>query len=174
MGLVSADRLADLDLDRRLGCRATGLEVTSRTLEVDGIAEPFDGLVLATGARCRTLPDTEGMAGVYTLRTRDDAAAIRDALATGVRRMAVVGAGFIGAEVASTAVQRGVEVTMVEALDTPFGRVLGAEMGAVVADELYGRLVPVVVLAEGLNRLRTGVSCTVSDHTVIAYANNRS
>ncbi|MCH2423729.1 MAG: DUF126 domain-containing protein, partial [Acidimicrobiales bacterium] len=47
-------------------------------------------------------------------------------------------------------------------------------LGAVVADELYGRLVPVVVLAEGLDRLRTGVSCTVSDHTVIAYANNRS
>ena len=134
LDLVSADRLADLDLDLRLGCRATGLEVTSRTLEVDGIAEPFDGLVLATGARCRTLPDTEGMAGVYTLRTRDDAAAIRDALAAGVRRMVVVGAGFIGAEVASTAIQRGVEVTMVEALDTPFGRVLGTEMGAVVAD----------------------------------------
>ena len=47
-------------------------------------------------------------------------------------------------------------------------------LGAVVADELYGRLVPVVVPAEGLDRLRTGVSCTVSDHTVIAYANNRS
>ena len=47
-------------------------------------------------------------------------------------------------------------------------------LGAVVADELYGRLVPVVVLAEGLDRLRSAVSCTVSDHTVIAYANNRS
>ena len=134
LDLVSADRLADLDLDLRLGCRATGLEVTSRTLEVDGIAEPFDGLVLATGARCRTLPDTEGMAGVYTLRTRDDAAAIRDALAAGVRRMIVVGAGFIGAEVASTAIGRGAEVTMVEALEAPFGRVLGVEMGAVMAD----------------------------------------
>jgi len=47
-------------------------------------------------------------------------------------------------------------------------------LGAVVADELYGRLVPVVVLAEGLDRLCKAVSCTVSDHTVIAYANNRS
>ena len=134
LDLVPANRLDDLDLDLRLGCRATGLEVASRTLEVDGIAEPFDGLVLATGARCRTLPDTAGMDGVYTLRTRDDAAAIRDTLAAGTRRLTVVGAGFIGAEVASTAIQRGVEVTMVEALDTPFGRALGTEMGAVVAD----------------------------------------
>ncbi len=47
-------------------------------------------------------------------------------------------------------------------------------LGAVVADELYGRLVPVVVLAEGLDRLRTGVRCTVSDQTVIAYSDNRS
>ena len=47
-------------------------------------------------------------------------------------------------------------------------------LGAVVADELYGRLVPVVVLAEGLDRLRNAISCTVSDQTVIAYANNRS
>jgi len=47
-------------------------------------------------------------------------------------------------------------------------------LGAVVADELYGRLVPVVVLAEGLDRLCTGVRCTVSDQMVIAYVNNRS
>ena len=47
-------------------------------------------------------------------------------------------------------------------------------LGAVVADELYGRLVPVVVLAEGMDRLHTGVRCTVSDQTVIAYSDNRS
>ncbi|MBC8484086.1 MAG: oxidoreductase, partial [Actinobacteria bacterium] len=96
--------------------------------------ETFDGLVSATGTRCRPLPGTAGLAGVHTLRTRDDAAAIRGAMADGARRMMVVGAGFIGAEVASTAIGRGIEVTMVEALEAPFGRVLGIEMGAVMAD----------------------------------------
>ena len=134
LALTTAERLADLQLDLRLGCSATGLDVAERTLEVDGAAEPFDGLVIATGTRCRTLPGTAGLAGVHTLRTRDDAAAIRDALADGARRLMVVGAGFIGAEVASTAIGRGVEVTMVEALEAPFGLVLGEEMGAVMAD----------------------------------------
>ena len=132
--LTTAEKLADLDLEMRLGCRATGLDVATRTLEVDGVAEPYDGLLIATGARCRNLPGTVGLAGVHTLRTRDDAEAIRDALANGARRVVVVGAGFIGAEVASTAIGRGAEVTMVEALEAPFGRVLGVEMGAVMAD----------------------------------------
>ena len=134
LALTTAEKLADLQLDLRLGCSATGLDVAGRTLEVGGVAEPFDGLVIATGTRCRTLPGTAGLAGVHTLRTRDDAAAIRDALADGARRLMVVGAGFIGAEVASTAIGRGVDVTMVEALEAPFGRVLGVEMGAVMAD----------------------------------------
>ena len=132
--LTTAEKLADLDLEMRLGCRATGLDVATRTLEVDGVAEPYDGLLIATGARCRNLPGTAGLAGVHTLRTRDDAEAIRDALANGARRVVVVGAGFIGAEVASTAIGYGAEVTMVEALEAPFGRVLGVEMGAVMAD----------------------------------------
>ena len=132
--LTTAEKLADLGLEMRLGCQATGLDVATRTLEVDGVAEPYDGLLIATGARCRNLPGTAGLPGVHTLRTRDDAEAIRDALANGARRVVVVGAGFIGAEVASTAIGRGAEVTMVEALEAPFGRVLGVEMGAVMAD----------------------------------------
>ena len=132
--LTTAEKLADLGLEMRLGCQATGLDVATRTLEVDGVAEPYDGLLIATGARCRNLPGTAGLPGVHTLRTRDDAEAIRDALANGARRVVVVGAGFIGAEVASTAIGRGAAVTMVEALEAPFGRVLGVEMGAVMAD----------------------------------------
>ena len=132
--LGNAEKLAALDLDLRLGQRATGLDVAARTLEVDRVAEPFDGLIIATGARCRTLPGTDGVAGVHTLRTVDDADAVRTAMDAGARRMVVVGAGFIGAEVASTAVGRGLAVTMVEVLEAPFGRVLGVEMGAVLAD----------------------------------------
>ncbi|HJO20748.1 MAG TPA: FAD/NAD(P)-binding oxidoreductase, partial [Acidimicrobiales bacterium] len=132
--LTPAEKLEPLGLDLRLGVRATGLDVAARELEVDGVAEPFDGLLIATGARCRTLPGTGSPVGVHTLRTLDDCLAIRAALDDGARRMVVIGAGFIGAEVASVAVGRGTSVTLVEALPAPFARVLGQEMGAVVAD----------------------------------------
>ena len=132
--LTPAEKLEPLGLDLRLGVRATGLDVAARELEVDGVAEPFDGLLIATGARCRTLPGNGSPVGVHTLRTLDDCLAIRAALDDGARRMVVIGAGFIGAEVASVAVGRGTSVTLVEALPAPFARVLGQEMGAVVAD----------------------------------------
>ena len=132
--LTPAEKLEPLGLDLRLGVRATGLDVAARELEVDGVAEAFDGLLIATGARCRTLPGTGSPVGVHTLRTLDDCLAIRAALDDGARRMVVIGAGFIGAEVASVAVGRGTSVTLVEALPAPFARVLGQEMGAVVAD----------------------------------------
>jgi len=134
ISLSPPERFMSLDLDLRLGRRATGLDVSSHTLDVDGSTEEYDGLLIATGARCRTLPGTDGLAGVYTLRTLDDSLAIREALRGGPRRVVVVGAGFIGAEVAATAVGYGVPVTMVEALPVPLGRVLGDTVGSVVAE----------------------------------------
>ena len=94
----------------------------------------FDGLVIATGARCRTMPGTDGLSGVHVLRSLDDCLALRADLEAGPQRVVVVGAGFIGAEVAATARGRGLEVTVVEALPTPLGRVLGDEMGSVCAE----------------------------------------
>ena len=132
--LAAPDRLADLQVDLRLGQRATGLDLEAHTVEVDGVAEGFDGLLIATGARCRTLPGTGRLAGVHTLRTIDDCLAIRAAVEAVPRRLVVVGAGFIGSEVASVAVDRGVEVTMVEALPVPLVRALGAEIGTIMAD----------------------------------------
>ena len=132
--LAGPDRLADLEVDLRLGQRATGLDLEAHTVEVDGVAEEFDGLLIATGARCRTLPGTGRLAGVHTLRTIDDCLAIRAAVEAVPRRLVVVGAGFIGSEVASVAVDRGVEVTMVEALPVPLVRALGAEIGTIMAD----------------------------------------
>ena len=132
--LAAPDRLADLQVDLRLGQRATGLDLEAHTVEVDGVAERFDGLLIATGAQCRALPGTGHLAGVHTLRTLDDCLAIRAALEAVPRRLVVVGAGFIGSEVASVAVDRGVEVTMVEALPVPLVRVLGAEIGTTMAD----------------------------------------
>ncbi|MDE0928727.1 MAG: FAD-dependent oxidoreductase [Acidimicrobiales bacterium] len=132
--LTPAERFADLNLDLRLGSRATKLNVDSQTLWVDGEPEAYQGLLIATGARCRTLPGTEGMNGVHTLRTLNDCLAIRTALEAGPRRLVVVGAGFIGAEVAATAVGRGVPTTLIESLAAPLERVVGNMVGEVVAE----------------------------------------
>lgn len=127
--------LDDLDLDWRLGTTATGLDVAQREVQLAGGERlSYDGLVIATGASPKRLPGTDHLRGVHTLRSLDDSVAIRDAVAAGVRRVTVVGFGFIGAEVAATCKQQGAEVTIVEALPVPLERGLGAEMGAVCAD----------------------------------------
>ena len=134
LALTKPEKLAEFDLDLRLGVRAAGFDLGRRRLTLaDGDTLDVDGLLVATGARCRTLPGTEGMGGVFTLRGLDDAEAIRVAFDAGPSRVVVVGAGFIGAEVAATARQRGLEVTLIEALPQPLARVLGDEMGAVCA-----------------------------------------
>jgi 3-phenylpropionate/trans-cinnamate dioxygenase ferredoxin reductase subunit len=133
--LLADDVLAGLELDLHLGRRATSLDVASRTITLDGTdVRPFDGLLIATGAAPRSIPGTEGLAGVHTLRTLDDALALRKDFEASPGRVVVVGAGFIGAEVAATARTRGLDVTMIEALPVPLGRVLGDEIGAVCGD----------------------------------------
>jgi 3-phenylpropionate/trans-cinnamate dioxygenase ferredoxin reductase subunit len=125
----------DLDLDWCLDARATGLDLADRSVLLSGGQRvPFDGLVIATGASPRRLPGTDHLDGVHTLRTLDDCLAIRAAIEAAPRRIAVVGAGFIGAEVAATCRGLGIEVSIVEALPVPLERGLGPAMGAVVAD----------------------------------------
>ena len=133
--LTDAEELDAAGIEVRLGLRATALDLTSRELTVHtGETVAFDGLVIATGARCRTMPGTEGLSGVHVLRSLDDCLALRADFEATPQRVVVVGAGFIGAEVAATARGRGLEVTLVEALPTPLSRVLGAEMGRVCAE----------------------------------------
>ncbi|MBA2951149.1 NAD(P)/FAD-dependent oxidoreductase [Streptomyces himalayensis] len=123
----------DLGAEWLLGVRATGLDHTERAVRLaDGREVHADGFVIATGAAARTLPGSEGLAGVHTLRTLDDALALRDELARG-GRLVVIGGGFIGAEVASTAYALGLEVTVVEAAPTPLAGPLGETMGAIVS-----------------------------------------
>jgi len=140
-GAWEADRTAlavaaddDLRIDWRLGQAVTGLDVGTRRLRLaDETSVAFDGLVIATGARPRTLPGTAEMAGVHVLRSRSDCLALRADLESGPGRVAVVGAGFIGAEVAATCRGRGLAVSLVEPLPAPLGRVLGDAMGAAMA-----------------------------------------
>ena len=89
-------------------------------------------MVIATGSRARRWPGCEAMAGVHVIRTIDDAVALREDLRPGAR-LVVIGAGFIGAEVASTARKLGMDVTVVEAAPTPLQLQLGPRLGAVVA-----------------------------------------
>ncbi|WP_405989368.1 NAD(P)/FAD-dependent oxidoreductase [Streptomyces sp. NBC_00986] len=125
----------DLRAEWLLGARAVGLQVdgAERVLLLDdGREVRADGVVVATGAVARNLPGTDGLAGVHTLRTLDDARALRDELALG-GRLVVIGGGFIGAEVASTAYALGLDVTVIEAAPTPLAGPLGETMGGIVS-----------------------------------------
>lgn len=140
-----------LDLDFRLGLRATALDTDARTVTTsDGGELRYDGLVVATGAATRALPGTEGMPRVWMLRTLDDALGIKADLAAAgdTGRVVVIGAGFIGSEVAATCQGLGARVTLLEAHHTPLARVLGDEMGQACAD---------LHRANGMD-LRTGVT----------------
>ena len=148
VALVAPDDLAALDLDLRLGVRASALDPQARIVHLaDGGELSYATLVIATGVRPRTLPGAESIAGVHTIRTADDAAALRAALAK-QPRVVVVGGGFIGSEFASAAREFGCDVSIIEAQPTPMAAVLGPRVGAALS-ELH-RL-------NGVN-LRTGVS----------------
>ena len=120
----------DLDgVEWTLGSPATGLDLSEGAITLaDGQKVGFDGLVIATGRRARELQEMPALAGVHTLRTLDDTRALRSA-AEGDRRVAIVGAGFIGCEVAATLRGAGVEnVTLIDLAEYPMP-VLGAEVG---------------------------------------------
>jgi 3-phenylpropionate/trans-cinnamate dioxygenase ferredoxin reductase component len=126
---------ADLGIEWHRGHPAVSLDLVDRAVHLgDGKVLGFDGLVVATGAAPRVLPRMGELESVHVLRTLEDCLAIRSSLDAGATRVVVVGAGFIGAEVAATCRERGCEVTMLEALAVPLERALGAEMGMLVAD----------------------------------------
>ncbi len=154
-----ADELAALGVELRLGTAATALDLAGQVVHIGPDAVPYDRLVLATGAHARTVP------GAQTLRTVEDAVAVRLALDAGARTV-VVGAGFIGAEIASAARARGLAVTLVEAAPVPLLRAAGPVVAPRLAD---------LHRAAGVD-LRCGVSVdavqagcvSLSDGTVVA------
>ena len=125
---------ADNEVELLLGRRAAHLDVAARrvTLE-DGAELGYDELIVATGARPRRLPMFAGRPNVHALRTLADAEALRETLVPGAR-LAIVGAGFVGQEVAATARGLGAEVTLIEAAEVPLAHVLGPRLGGWFAD----------------------------------------
>ena len=132
IALRKADDLSALNINWMLGTSATSLHTDSSVVTLaDGSQVSYDGLIISTGGLVRRLPNQPDIAGVHVLRTLDDASALRDELAEGVR-VVVIGAGFIGLEVAATATKRGARVTVLEGLEAPLIRALGAETGTAI------------------------------------------
>jgi NADPH-dependent 2,4-dienoyl-CoA reductase/sulfur reductase-like enzyme len=127
--LRATDDLEAIGLELRLGAAATGLDLTARTVTLaDGGVVAFDGLVVATGVRPRHLPGERA----HTLRTLDDALALKERIGPG-RRLAVVGAGFLGAEAAAVARGLGAEVTVLEPAPVPLAHAVGETVGRVLS-----------------------------------------
>jgi 3-phenylpropionate/trans-cinnamate dioxygenase ferredoxin reductase component len=123
----------ELGIEWELGVGAGALDLGSRAVELtDGRRIGFDGLVLACGTHARRPPFVLDLDGVMTLRTLDDAIALRRRLRQ-TRRLAVVGAGFIGCEVAAAARALGIEVALIDVAPAPLAAALGNEVGAACA-----------------------------------------
>jgi 3-phenylpropionate/trans-cinnamate dioxygenase ferredoxin reductase subunit len=146
------DTTLDFDLDGvefLAGRRATGLRPGQ--LDTDRGTLDFDGLIIATGAAPVTLP---GDGPQRALRTIDDARALRDVLKPGCR-LVIVGAGWIGAEVATAAAKRGAEVTVVEAGPAPLAQALGEQVGACTVP-WYAQAGVTLRLGTGVEAVREG------------------
>lgn len=141
--LRSNDAFDSLNLIFKPGTVATALSVANRTItldspvvdgQFDGKSQviSFDGLIIATGGTPRRLPQQPEVAGLHLLRTIDDAISLRKELRQGTR-VVVIGAGFIGLEVAATARQRGCDVEILEGLGAPLLRVVGETVGQIIA-----------------------------------------
>ncbi len=141
--LADRVRLDNLRVDQLFGVRAVSLNSSTRTVGLeDGTEIAADGVVIATGSYPRELPGTNALETVQSLRTLDDSIRLSERVkqvGDGCR-LVVVGAGFIGSEVASTCAAIGCRVTVVEALEVPLSSALGPEVGSVVASlhELFG------------------------------------
>jgi 3-phenylpropionate/trans-cinnamate dioxygenase ferredoxin reductase component len=150
---MGQDWYEEQDVELRTGTEVVSLDAGAPSIELaDGEVLDADAVLLATGGTPRRMP-AEPSERVLYLRTIEDADRIRELMASG--RLVVVGAGFIGAEVAASARSRGVEVTLLERNGTPLARALGEEVG-----QLYGE----IHRDHGVD-LRTGALVDSNDET---------
>ncbi|MFF0815753.1 NAD(P)/FAD-dependent oxidoreductase [Rhodococcus sp. NPDC003318] len=131
--LKPAEYYDEISVDLRLGVAATALDTAARTVTLaDGASIDYDHLVIATGLTPRRIPGLPELDGVHVVRTLEDARKLREDLVPG-RTALVVGAGFIGCEVAASMRARGLDVVLIEPQPTPLASVLGQQVGALVA-----------------------------------------
>ena len=134
IALRKPEVLDELNITWKLGAAATSLNTSTSTLTLaTGETITYDGLIIATGGVVRRLPNQPQLQGIHVLRSVDDATALREELVAGAR-VVVIGAGFIGLEAAATATKRGAQVTVLEGLEAPLIRALGADMGRAIGD----------------------------------------
>jgi 3-phenylpropionate/trans-cinnamate dioxygenase ferredoxin reductase subunit len=136
VGHLQLPQVRELDVTWRLGVAAVGLDRAKRTLLLsDGAHVEFDRLLIATGVRARPWPNpTEAvLEGVKTLRTQEDAADLYTRLQARPRRVVVIGAGFIGSELASACRDIDIDVTLIERSRQPLGNALGESVGSAIA-----------------------------------------
>lgn len=147
IALRTAEFYTDNDITLRLGAAAQSLDTAAQTLTLaNGTVLGYDELVIATGLIPRRIPSLPDADGIHVLRSLDEALALREH-AGRARRAVIIGAGFIGCEVAASLRRLGVDVVLVEPQPTPLATVLGEQIG-----ELVARL----HRAEGVD-VRTGV-----------------
>ena len=166
IALRQPDAFESLGLDTRFGVPASGLDTTARAVVLaDSTVVPYDGVILATGSQPRRLPGTADNPYVHVLRTIDDALAVRAVIERPGARVIVIGAGFIGLEVAATARRAGAEVIVLEGAEAPLIRGVGAELGAALAafhaDE--GVDVRVSVMVTGIEQAGDGAIVRLGD-----------
>ncbi|MFI6767438.1 NAD(P)/FAD-dependent oxidoreductase [Streptomyces sp. NPDC050355] len=155
LALADAEEIAELDAEWLLGTRAVGLDTAAGAVLLDGDrALSADGVVIATGAAPRRLAGS-APGGAHTLRTLDDAQALRADLVRGPVRVVVIGAGFIGAEVAASCAALGHDVTVVEAAPLPLLAPLGDEM-ARICSTLHADHGVTLLTGTGVARLHGG------------------
>ncbi|MFM0237055.1 NAD(P)/FAD-dependent oxidoreductase [Paraburkholderia phytofirmans] len=123
----------DHQVDMYLSHPATELRIVERKVVANGSAIAFDDLLICTGASPRSFPLKSNCDGIYTLGRIEDTLRLRAALRSGAPRVVILGAGFIGAEVASCARSLGLETTIVNLAATPLERAVGPEMGGMLS-----------------------------------------
>ncbi len=144
--LLRPEQFAALGIELRSGQRATGVDLASRTVTVGETALRYDHLVIATGVRSRKLAIPGRLRGIHVLRSVDDALALRQAMA-GAHRVAVVGAGVLGCEIAAALSTAGLAVTLIGRTPRPRIAGTGGHVSRRIAE----------ILASGGVTLRMGV-----------------
>jgi NADPH-dependent 2,4-dienoyl-CoA reductase/sulfur reductase-like enzyme len=135
-GNTKLPRMREINADWRLGVAATGVDRANRqVLLANGDKVPYDRLLIATGTRARQWfnPEEAKLAGLFTLRTSDDAAGLQAALKARPKRVLIVGSGFIGSEMASVCCELGIPVTVAERSSAPLIGALGGVIGEIAA-----------------------------------------